>query len=233
MSRTKLLLSALVFLHTALFAQNNTQEKSSKSAKVNISVTDYGGKAFGGTQVLFSGEKTMKTFSGKTNAAGRFTLELPAGDQYIINLKALGDTTKYGIIDIPALKENQEYTQPFTVDIQYEPAKTFTLDNVHFDFGKATLRQNSYAELNELVDFLLSRDDIKIEIGGHTDNIGKDADNLSLSRQRANTIRNYILKKGIKAQRVSAKGYGAALPVADNETEQGRQLNRRTEVKIL
>ena len=73
----------------------------------------------------------------------------------------------------------------------------------------------------------------KIEIGGHTDNVGSDADNLKLSQQRAEAIRQYLIKKGIQPARVIAKGYGASEPVADNSTNEGRQNNRRTEVKIL
>ena len=73
----------------------------------------------------------------------------------------------------------------------------------------------------------------KIEIAGHTDNVGNDADNLKLSQQRADAIRQYLIKKGIQPPRVIAKGYGASQPVADNSTDEGRRRNRRTEVKIL
>jgi outer membrane protein OmpA-like peptidoglycan-associated protein len=87
--------------------------------------------------------------------------------------------------------------------------------------------------LEELVNYLKNKDGIRVEIAGHTDNVGNDADNTKLSQQRAETIRNYLIKKGISPTRVVAKGYGAAEPVADNDTDEGRQLNRRTEVRIL
>jgi OOP family OmpA-OmpF porin len=77
------------------------------------------------------------------------------------------------------------------------------------------------------------KEEQKIEIAGHTDNVGKDADNLKLSLQRAEAVRNYLIKKGIKADRITAKGYGATQPVADNGTDAGRQKNRRTEVVLL
>ena len=85
----------------------------------------------------------------------------------------------------------------------------------------------------ELVSYLKNKDDIRIEIAGHTDNVGKEADNIKLSRERADAIRNYVIKKGIPPARITAKGYGASQPVADNDTDEGRQANRRTEVRIL
>ena len=117
--------------------------------------------------------------------------------------------------------------------MKFETAKTYTLDNVHFDVAKATLRPDSFSELEELVTYLKNKTDISIEIAGHTDNVGKDADNLRLSQQRADSIREYIIKKGIESKRVSAKGYGASEPIAPNDTDKGRQSNRRTEVHIL
>ncbi len=206
---------------------------NSKFARVNVIVTDMKGDPSKGEQVLFKSDATQHIFSGRSDAAGKFSLQLPAGDQYTIKVKSLSDTTKYGTINIPALEPGQFYTEPFKVNIKFKLARTYILDNVHFDFGKATLRPDSFAELQELVSFLENKEDINIEIAGHTDNVGKHADNLNLSRQRAETIRNYLIKKGIRAARVMAKGYGATQPVSDNTTEEGRQLNRRTEVRIL
>lgn len=76
------------------------------------------------------------------------------------------------------------------------------------------------------------KEDSKIEIAGHTDNVGNDNDNMILSQKRAETVKTWLVKKGIQPQRIIAKGYGASQPVADNSTE-GRQQNRRTEVRIL
>jgi outer membrane protein OmpA-like peptidoglycan-associated protein len=212
-------------------AQNDTSQ--SKLAKVNVFVTDMKGKPTKGEQIFFKSESTQKTVGDLSDVMGKFSLQLPVGDKYIITVKSLTDTAKYGAISIPALPPDEFYTEPFKVNVKFEAARTYTLDNVHFDFGKATLRPESFAELEELVHYLKNKDQIKVEIGGHTDNVGKEADNLKLSQQRADAIRNYILKKGIQPARVIAKGYGAAEPVADNDNEEGRQLNRRTEVRVL
>ena len=223
-----LLLSAACM--TAI-AQNDTSQ--SKLAKVNVFVTDMKGKPSKGEQILFKGNVNQKTFSGYSDIAGKFSLRLPIGDSYTVKVKSITDTAKYGIVNIPALGPDEFYTEPFKVNVKFEPAKTYTLDNVHFDFGKATLRAESFAELEELISYLKNKDNIKVEIAGHTDNVGTDADNLKLSQQRADAIRNYVIKKGIAPARVVAKGYGASEPVADNDTDEGRQLNRRTEVRIL
>jgi len=87
--------------------------------------------------------------------------------------------------------------------------------------------------LDQLVDYLKRKEDEKVEIGGHTDNVGKPADNMVLSQNRANTVRAYLLTKGIAPERVTAQGYGATMPIADNKTAEGRAENRRTEVKTL
>lgn len=234
MFRTIPLLLA-VFYCTTLSAQENKEAgtKTNDTATVNVVVTDRKGKPSKGEQILFKAETRGNYYSGRSAADGKFILKLPSGDKYAISVKSLADSTKYGVLDIPALGPDEFYTDPFNVDIKFEPARTYTLNNVHFDFGKASLRPESFIELQELVDFLKNRETVRIEIGGHTDNIGKDADNLRLSQQRAEAIRSYLSKKGIAPVRVIAKGYGASQPVADNQSEEGRQLNRRTEVKLL
>jgi outer membrane protein OmpA-like peptidoglycan-associated protein len=191
------------------------------------------GKPSKGEQVLFKSNASEETIGGLSDAAGKLTLELPAGAVYTIKVKSITDTTKYGSITIPALKPEEFFTEPYKVNIKYEAARTYTLDNVHFDSGKSTLRPESFPALEDLYAYLKNKEGIKVEIAGHTDSRGKDDVNLKLSQQRAETIRDYLIKKGIQPARVTAKGYGSAEPVADNETDEGRQLNRRTEVRIL
>ncbi|MDP4262909.1 MAG: OmpA family protein [Bacteroidota bacterium] len=226
-------IAILPVLFTCIVATAQKDTSLSKFAGVNVFVTDMKGNPTKGEQVLFKNDVTQATFSGYSDAKGRFSLRLPQGANYIITVKNLSDTSKYGVIKIPALPADEFYSEPFKVNIKFEAARTYTLDNVHFDFGKATLRPESFSQLEELVSYMKYKDAIRIEIAGHTDNVGKDADNLALSQQRADAIKNYLLKKGIQPSRVTAKGYGATQPIADNDTEEGRQLNRRTEVRVL
>ena len=118
--------------------------------------------------------------------------------------------------------------------LTYRPAKSFTLDNVFFDTGKATLKPNSYTAIDELAAALLAKPSLKIEIAGHTDNQGGSQSNQDLSLRRAKSVRNYLLQKHkITPQRITAKGYGDTMPVVENDSPENRQKNRRTEVKII
>jgi outer membrane protein OmpA-like peptidoglycan-associated protein len=109
----------------------------------------------------------------------------------------------------------------------------FVLSNVYFIAGSAELDEKSYEELNAFVLFLTENPDIHLEIGGHTDNTGKETDNKKLSLKRAETVRDYLQSKSVAAERMSVVGYGSDMPIATNDIEEGgRALNRRIEVKI-
>ena len=114
-----------------------------------------------------------------------------------------------------------------------EIGQVFRLNNVFFDFDKFNLRPESYVELDRVVKFLNDYPNIEIEMSAHTDSKGSDQYNFTLSDNRARSVMEYILSKGIAASRIISKGYGETLPVATNETDEGRQLNRRVEFKIL
>jgi OOP family OmpA-OmpF porin len=223
----------LLLLSLQSQCQSTDTTLGSKAATVNVKVTNLQLKPQKGEQVIFRGTNTGAMINGFSDAAGKLTVTLPQGDDYVVSLKAISDTTKYAMIKVPLLKEDEYFTDPFVVTIKFQLARSYRLDNVHFDVDKATLRSDSYAQLNELLEYLQRHPEIKVEIAGHTDNTGADAHNLQLSQERSNTIRNYLVKKGIKVTQVIAKGYGSKVPVADNATEEGRQLNRRTEVRIL
>jgi outer membrane protein OmpA-like peptidoglycan-associated protein len=114
-----------------------------------------------------------------------------------------------------------------------EIGQVFRLNNVFFDFDKFNLRPESYLELDRVVKFLNDYPNIEIEMSAHTDSKGSDQYNFTLSDNRARSVMEYILSKGIAPSRIISKGYGETLPVATNETDEGRQLNRRVEFKIL
>ena len=109
---------------------------------------------------------------------------------------------------------------------------TFELKNIFFDPGKSALRDESKKELDKLFE-ILNNSEITIELGGHTDSIGSDEANQQLSQDRVNSVKTYLVGKGIPDKRLAAVGYGEKVPVASNSTAEGRQMNRRVEVKIL
>jgi len=117
--------------------------------------------------------------------------------------------------------------------VPLEVGGSIRLNNIFFDFDKATLRSESFAELNRLLNFFNRFPKMKIELPGHTDSKGSDEYNLKLSDERANAVRSYLLSQGVAPDRIVAKGYGESVPVATNDTDEGRQLNRRVEFVVL
>ncbi len=107
------------------------------------------------------------------------------------------------------------------------------LNNVFFDFDKWDLRPESYIELNRVVTLLKENPAIEIEMSAHTDSYGSDDYNYKLSDSRARSVMEYIIAQGINSRRIISQGYGETKPVADNLTDENRQLNRRVEFKIL
>ena len=114
-----------------------------------------------------------------------------------------------------------------------EVKKVFVFQNILFDFDKASLKPESLPIVDEIVVTMLSNPEIKIEISGHTCDIGKDSYNLELSKRRAKTIVDYLVTKGVEATRLTSEGYGETKPLNGNKTLKERQQNRRVEVKVL
>ena len=110
--------------------------------------------------------------------------------------------------------------------------KKMTLNNIFFDFDKATLKKESYFELNQVVKFMKENPTVKIQLSGHTDYKGSHEYNMTLSNDRAKAAYNYLIQKGVPQSRMTYKGYGKTQPIADNNTDAGRALNRRTEILI-
>jgi OOP family OmpA-OmpF porin len=106
------------------------------------------------------------------------------------------------------------------------------LDDVLFDFDKSNVKPEAAAILDRLVAFMNENKDKKASLSGHTDSIGTDAYNQRLSERRVNSVRDYVVKKGVDSTRVSGQGFGESKPIADNKTKEGRAKNRRTEIKV-
>lgn len=226
--------SIIFFLPLLSFAQQTQPMNLPKDAPVDVTIADAkSGQMLNHEIVIFRSKLNGREYQGLSDSLGKFTLRLPAGDRFEIFILGFNDSTSYNVLDIPALKGNQFYKNSFKVDIQFEAPKSFVLDNCTFESGKATLKPEAYAVLDDLVEYLKRKDDERIEVGGHTDNVGKAEANMILSTNRANTVREYLLLKGIAIERVTSKGYGLTVPIAENDGDEGRQMNRRTEVKIL
>jgi outer membrane protein OmpA-like peptidoglycan-associated protein len=117
--------------------------------------------------------------------------------------------------------------------VPLEVGQSIRLNNIFFDFAKATLRNESFNELKRIFPYFEKFPNLKIEISGHTDAIGSDVANINLSDARANSVREYLTRNGVRIDKVEAVGYGESEPVASNDTDEGRQYNRRVEFKVL
>ncbi|GEM_PF-1603971 len=173
---------------------------------------------------------------------GYYKLELPVGHYYGVFAKAenykyvsvntLIDTRNMKLTSAPGeISEETQRRDLFMVP--FEVGKKVRVNNLFFDTGKSNLKQESYAELNFLLEMFNDIPTLVLEIGGHTDNVGAADNNQRLSQSRAESVRQYLISKGVGADRVKAKGYGENQPVADNETDYGRKMNRRVEFTIL
>ncbi|GIV40268.1 MAG: hypothetical protein KatS3mg033_2068 [Thermonema sp.] len=167
------------------------------------------------------GEERKGTFRGDT------TLYLPK-QRYRVEIHTPGN---YPVIE-DIVPDSTEYTlRPQPQPLQ--KGETIVLRHIYFDFNKATLKKESYAELDLLVDILRQNPQMRILISGHTDNVGSTGYNQRLSLMRAATVRDYLVSKGVAPQRMEVKGWGMERPIAPNTTEEGRALNRRVEFTIL
>ena len=168
----------------------------------------------------------------QTDEDGNYLVTLPVGKDYAFNVKRKGYlfySENYNISEASP-------DSVFEANIGLQPIEAnahIILKNVFFDTKKTELKPESITELDNVVRLMNENPNIKILISGYTDNVGKPADNLILSKGRAVAVVNYLLNKGVKNERLSFKGNGETNPVADNKTEEGRAINRRTELSIV
>lgn len=154
--------------------------------------------------------------------------------EYILSAEKNGYMFKNFKMTLPAAKNIPvEITRNIAME-KLEVGFQSVLRNIYFDFDKATFKMNSYDELNKLEKLMSVNNQIKVEISGHTDNIGKKEYNQRLSWKRASAVVNYLVNKGIDQRRLVAKGFGETKPLASNDNEKdGRALNRRVEFKVI
>ena len=123
-----------------------------------------------------------------------------------------------------------------TVDLQLMPIESgavIRLNNLFFDTNKFNIKKEAEKELNRVYELMIKYPKMQIEISGHTDNVGSDQENLTLSINRAKSVADYLYLKGIQKDRIKYTGKGKTLPLADNNSEKGKAINRRIEMKVL
>jgi outer membrane protein OmpA-like peptidoglycan-associated protein/tetratricopeptide (TPR) repeat protein len=168
----------------------------------------------------------------QTDEEGNYLVTLPAGKDYAFNVNRKG----YLFYSDNFSLEIAPLDSALVVDIPLQPIEagaSIVLKNIFFNNKEYKLKPESLSELDKVVLLLNDNPRLAIQIAGHTDNVGKDADNLVLSVNRAKSVTAYLLGKGVDAKRLTSKGYGATKPIAPNDTERGKSLNRRTELNVI
>jgi len=150
------------------------------------------------------------------------------GKDYLVHLGSVNEGDFYAIASVSRQEMVQEVSVNELVE-EFDRNGFLTLE-VHFDTAKATIKPESAATLDQAAQMLKQMAAVKAEVGGHTDNVGNADANMALSQQRAESVRAALVERGVGADRLVAKGYGAGSPVADNRSEEGRARNRRVEL---
>lgn len=164
------------------------------------------------------------------SASGKYNVLLDEQGPFLIEVEANG---YFFLNETYQFPDGQTFTaKNFELRKMATGAK-IVIENILFNTGKSTLQSQSYAELDKLVSLLKKNPSIRIEVSGHTDNVGSASVNKRISKTRALTVRNYLISQGIEEERLEYEGYGFEQPIAPNDTPEGRAQNRRVEIKIL
>lgn len=184
--------------------------------------------------IIISDNETKKVLEiySSNKETGKYVLALPHGKDYNITVESDEFVFYSDHLHVPYKGAYFEVKKDIKLNTVKPGAKT-TLNNIFFDFNSHKLRDESELELQNLVRMMKNREGIKIEIASYTDNVGKDKYNKKLSKKRSKSVVKYIKNHDVKKKRMVAVGYGETSPIGGNDTEEGRQLNRRTEFKIL
>lgn len=201
-------------------------------AVLKFSVIDKDKGPVKGIAISLTGADGKKHYTDETDAEGYAEALVPVGQKYDIVYLSLGRkdiAAAVTVSDEP--KQNVRLTLRYKREAAPEPR--FVLSGVYFDNAKATIRAESYPQLDSVVEFMAHKKSARIEIAGHTDKVGNPGKNKLLSQQRAQACRAYLMAKGIDGSRIKAVGFGDERPMAPNDTEDGRQKNRRIEATEL
>lgn len=186
-----------------------------------------------GLVIALAAPDGKKFYTPETDAEGYAEVLVPVGQRYNLTYLTLGRediTASVNVTSEPA--QNIKLTLKYENRYPDRPDPPFVLGAVNFDTGRASLKEESFPELDRVVEFMLHKG-ARLEISGHTDNVGNPKSNKSLSLRRAQACRDYIVSKGVDPERIEAVGFGDERPVAPNDSPENRAKNRRIEAKEI
>jgi outer membrane protein OmpA-like peptidoglycan-associated protein len=176
-------------------------------------------------------------YTKETDAQGYAEVLVPIGQRYEMEYLSLGRRNTTANVEVPSgpnqdLRLTLRYRRYRGVEGEGETPR-FVLDGVHFDSNSATIRPESHRRLDRVVEYMTHKPNARIRVAGYTDNVGNPRTNRTLSERRAQAVRAYLVSHGLDGGRIEAVGYGDESPIASNDTEEGRQQNRRIEAVEL
>jgi outer membrane protein OmpA-like peptidoglycan-associated protein len=186
-----------------------------------------------GVVICLRAPSGTKFYTDETDADGYGEVLVPVGQEYEATYLSLGLVRGDVVAKVPVPNEPR---QTIRLTLRYKrlpPPPPFVLTGVNFDTGKATIRPESFSQLDIVVEFMKRKKSARVEISGHTDNVGNPKTNKALSAKRAQACRSYLISKGIEGSRITAVGFGSERPTAPNDSDMNRQKNRRIEVVEL
>ncbi|MBS3806179.1 MAG: OmpA family protein [Bacteroidales bacterium] len=182
---------------------------------------------------IIDNEKNRIIATHLSDTNGRYTIELPEQKKYGIEITAQGYLFFAQTLDLNQQQiQNDTLKKDFSLD-KVEVGKKMVLENIYFETNSSKLKSTSYPELERVVRLMKNNPGLKLEISGHTDNVGSYLVNKRLSEDRARSVVEYLQEKSISQSRLTFKGYSFTQPIAPNDTPEGRQKNRRVEFKVL
>jgi type IX secretion system PorP/SprF family membrane protein len=195
---------------------------------VNMSDEKYGNPVMGNITIM-KGKTVL--YSGQGDASGISNFYLPPG-VYKMSVGAKGYIPVEETIDISQNEKGSKYEVKLKQP-KIEKGLVFKLSAINFETGSERLTSSSFDILDKMADILKENPNMIVEVSGHTDNVGDDQKNMALSQNRANSVMNYLLKKGVSAGQLKAVGYGETQPVSENDTVEGRKKNRRVMFTVV
>jgi len=187
-------------------------------------------------EILISALDGTEIKKFKTDANGFYELDIPEGNSYIaraIKKEFIGEDKEFSLIETKKGERVELGLSLMSIAHAIDIGKTFAMKNILFDTGKWDIKSESEPELANLIEFLNEYLSVRVEIGAHTDDVGKDEANMTLSENRARSVVEYLVSKGITDSRLVWKGYGETTPLVPNSTKENRALNRRVEFKLI
>ncbi|MBC7391557.1 MAG: OmpA family protein [Opitutaceae bacterium] len=226
-----ILLTVSLLLSNFLIAQT-TLQPTDYDAVVIFKVTDDKGAPEQGAVVKLEDSADKKLRSDTADLDGNTSILLKKGSSHKLSVEKSGVKFDFGVFEIPRQDGKFTMEENLQIKIITKYNRIYEL-KIHFGPNKSELYENAKIEIDKLYEEMVKNPTMKIEVAGHTDNVGDDAVNFNISQKRANSIKSYLVEKGIPEKRITAKGYGETAPISENFTEEGRTKNRRIEIRMM